>query len=1025
MGTPAAPVVKVDRYRGCLAICCDAVPRLNRRLTALADLVEPAWRQAAIKRDGAGSFHLTVVDPHECSAELEEKLLGLQVPEDELCVLGLGAAPDCSFAVLHCSRLQGARLGAGLEPKDLHVTLGFAVRDRHDVSKGLHSIRSWDGGYLASCLERDFHALREIACNAGVRTRLVESLQQVAQAAGRHDALTTEERGRLMELSLKCAYLCKMDSNLTESLCAELSEFDPVAAAFLSTKYAINAGILVGPAVAKHAHAELRKLPAGTAFNESLGWLAEQARPAALEEDAMWGRDGAGQLMLVKLPLNCAPVVDTEDSLWGSGNPSNTSVRAILHLGLARIVSLTEDPPSCRDEVAEAQKIRFFHFPIRDQHAPDHLRDLLLICRCVQQGLAQARGQRGGVLVHCLGGKGRTALVLAAVLMMEKNLSPSAALAQVKTNRKICVTEEQVRMLKQLYAASSVRAMRPLAAAAETLPKTLPRVLVLCGLPGAGKSTFCQELIQQFPASVRHINQDELGAKETEAAWSSAAMCAARDGRIVAVLDKCNMKQADRNTAYAGLDAASRSQVTLVYFSRDVESCAERAAERTHHVGEVTGERARRVVRAMGNACEAPTSAKSEGIGTLHVVKDDDAASALLRSWGCAQAQEEMECVVGFPRTRHLKNLGAATDDDVQVEDASPFLMRTQEEDCIVVEEKVDGANMGLRLDDDGFGIIAQNRSHVVHSKYHEQFRKLDKWILDHADVLRRVLRDRNLILYGEWVYALHSTSYDRLPGYFVAFDLRCVLTDAFVSRSELDLILQGTGIPQTPLLFKGPAAEGRQKANAMLADILRLVERKSTFAVDTPAEGVYVRVQRGLWTVDRAKIVRPQFIGGNEHWTRGGVKIQGLSAEAQQAAQLAAERAAYGAAEADEVTHDETSSFAIKRDVAVADTTTAEDEEEGEPKENNDREEEPERTPLHRTISRHENLLTWLSDQLTGVMEESDVEGLVVGVEMILADEFTPLDEAVQLASEMLAGQDVSAEVLQGFAEEAARILR
>merc|ERR1712060_536098 len=109
--------------------------------------------------------------------------------------------------------------------------------------------------------------------------------------------------------------------------------------------------------------------------------------------------------------------------------------------------------------------------------------------------------------------------------------------------------------------------------------------------------------------------------------------------------------------------------------------------------------------------------------------------------------------------------------------------------------------------------------------------------------------------------------------------------------------------------------------------------------------------MQRGLWTVDRAKIVRPQFIAGNEHWTRGGVKINELSAEAQQAAQLAAERDAHGAVEDDEATHDETTSVAITSDFAVADATTVQEEQDGKPQEENDRqEEEQERTPLHRT---------------------------------------------------------------------------
>jgi predicted kinase len=846
--------------------------------------VEPAWREAAVKRDGPSDFHLTVVEPQECTQEIEEQLVGLGVSEDELCILGFGAAPGCNFAVVHCSRLQHMRLRAGLELKNLHVTLGFAGKDRHDVNKSLHSLRTWsgDGEVLAACLENDGGALCEMLCKRSKRLLLRQRLQEVAHSAGRNIAYTLDQRTRFLELSLKSAYQCEMDSHSTDSLRAELGELDPAAALFLATKYAINAGILSGKEASEHVHAELRNLPAEMQFNERLSWLAEQAQQAALKEDAMWGQDNAGRLALIKIPLNCAPVVGTENKLWGSGSPSNTSLRAILQLGLARVVSLTEEPPSCRDEVADAKQLRFFHFPIRDRHAPESLKELLLICRCVQQGLAQARGQRGGVLVHCLGGKGRTVLVLAAVLMMEKNLSPSAALAQVKAKRNTCVTEEQVRALKQLYVATSVRAMRPLAHAAGSLPKSLPRVLVLCGLPGAGKSTFCLELIRQFPSSVRHINQDELGGKETESAWSAAAMSAARDGRIVAVLDKCNLKQAKRKSAYACLDPASRSKITLVYFSMGVDACADRAAARKDHIGEVTGEGARRIVQDEAQKCEAPVSASSEGVGSMHVVQDDDDALALLRSWGCAEAEEERHCVVCFPRTRHLKNLGAATGDDLHQEDASSFLMKTHEDDRIIVEEKVDGANLGLRLAEDGFSIVAQNRSHVVHSIYHGQFKKLDKWILDHSDVLRHVLRDHNLILYGEWVYALHSTSYDRLPGYFVAFDLRCVLTDTFVSRPELELMLRGTGIPQTPLLLSEPCAPGRQRAAALLTEILRLVDRKSSFALDTAAEGVYVRVQRGSWTVDRAKIVRPHFIPGNEHWSKGGVTVNELSLEAQ-----------------------------------------------------------------------------------------------------------------------------------------------
>jgi atypical dual specificity phosphatase len=226
--------------------------------------------------------------------------------------------------------------------------------------------------------------------------------------------------------------------------------------------------------------------------------------------------------------------------------------------------------------------------------------------------------------------------------------------------------------------------------------------------------------------------------------------------------------------------------------------------------------------------------------------------------------------------------------------------MSSSDGDYIIVEEKIDGANLGLRLGEDGYTIIAQNRSHIVHSKSHEQFKKLDKWVLDNTKVLRRVLRDQNLILYGEWVYALHSTSYDHLPGYFVAFDLRCVLTDTWASRRELECMLQGTDISLTPLLLTKPSAPSSREAKALLDQILKQVERKSSFATDFQAEGVYVRMQRNLWTLDRGKIVRGNFICGNKRWNRDAITVNELSTEAQKRAESKLAEGAEGA-EADE----------------------------------------------------------------------------------------------------------------------------
>jgi atypical dual specificity phosphatase len=48
----------------------------------------------------------------------------------------------------------------------------------------------------------------------------------------------------------------------------------------------------------------------------------------------------------------------------------------------------------------------------------------------------------------------------------------------------------------------------------------------------------------------------------------------------------------------------------------------------------------------------------------------------------------------------------------------------------------------------------------------------------------------------------------------------------------------------------------------------------------DGPIEGVYVKVEKDGIIVDRGKVVRGDFISGNEHWTRGNLRENGLAVD-------------------------------------------------------------------------------------------------------------------------------------------------
>lgn len=198
---------------------------------------------------------------------------------------------------------------------------------------------------------------------------------------------------------------------------------------------------------------------------------------------------------------------------------------------------------------------------------------------------------------------------------------------------------------------------------------------------------------------------------------------------------------------------------------------------------------------------------------------------------------------------------------------------------CVVeIQEKVDGANLGVSLGPD-YSLRFQNRSHFVSSSSATQWKGLETLEARHGAELRMLLLSDplgegddqdlppgRLVLYGEWMPALHSVHYDKLPGYFLVFDLFDRLHGRFYSRKRLRAHLRRhTTLPLTPRVCRIPLAG---------PETLRpLLDSPSQFRRDGGyLEGVYLRIDDGDWLKLRAKLVRPDFIQNiNEgvHWTQ------------------------------------------------------------------------------------------------------------------------------------------------------------
>jgi len=192
----------------------------------------------------------------------------------------------------------------------------------------------------------------------------------------------------------------------------------------------------------------------------------------------------------------------------------------------------------------------------------------------------------------------------------------------------------------------------------------------------------------------------------------------------------------------------------------------------------------------------------------------------------------------------------------------------------VTVEEKVDGANVGVSFDAEG-NLWLQSRGHYLSGGDHAQFSLLWPWAYERRDVLWGALGER-LILFGEWCYARHSIAYDALPDYLLAFDVYDREARRFYNVARRDALVGRIGLELVPRVYSGVLRD--------LSALRGLLGESAVGAV--PVEGLYVRVDSGEWLEHRAKLVRAEFAQAiGQHWSARVVEPNQLAAGLRRAA--------------------------------------------------------------------------------------------------------------------------------------------
>lgn len=240
--------------------------------------------------------------------------------------------------------------------------------------------------------------------------------------------------------------------------------------------------------------------------------------------------------------------------------------------------------------------------------------------------------------------------------------------------------------------------------------------------------------------------------------------------------------------------------------------------------------------------------------------------------------------LIKYPRTRHLQGSKLQPGDEDLEQVPLAWLLGRH----VVIEEKVDGANCAISFGPDR-ELMLQSRGHYLEGGPREgQFGLLKTWASCYSQALWEILEDR-YVMYGEWLYAKHTVFYDRLPHYFLEFDIYDRELGVFLDTLRRREMLESSPVHSVPVLHSGdgkalrdPLAwlrpslfKGEQWKESLASQARALGQNpgqvlKETDASDL-AEGLYLKVEEGGVVVERLKWLRWDFLQALEasgsHW--------------------------------------------------------------------------------------------------------------------------------------------------------------
>ena len=795
----------IKKNKGCLIVEIQNIPQF-----LLKDISEE-YKLKQQERDN-NKYHCTIISSNEEVNLKDFKETSLN--EEDFFILGLAKKDkdnnELYYLPIYCQHLNTIREQYNLSPKDFHITVGFKFSDMHDINKSYQNIIIQNNKLNLTRLDKieDINLLEYLEEKHNIETEKLK-IEQLKRSRKN----SVENINFLIKKNNYLGYAFKyMESKNIEDLKKSVEIYDYEKNLYYDRE--------------------------NKATNRIISLLNEKAMENNLEyrRTLYIFSEEKKKIICHEMPRNFSWVIPKKIGGISALREKN-DLLALKTLGIKKIYYFLEKKDvfgeinSCGIEVNYVKCIN------TKPPTFDDMKEVLEIETFEEP-----------ILFGCLGGFGRTGTALACYLCYhgvdEEKMNSEKAITYLRKIRpKSIESVEQMNFVREfsnnLYKDFGKKKYRGDI-----------KFIMLVGLPGAGKTTFC-ELFTTNGYNVKILSQDTMGRENCERLIGSFL----KESDIT-ILDRSNNTKKDRKE-WLKLAQVSAKNCLCIYLTTPKFICLSRAKSRTNHptIKKGGGER---IINDIEKQFEEPT--KEEGFKEIIYLEDSEDVADYLKQWKCEKirVEENNLFIHKFPRTEHIYNIGGATVDDriVSKEKLEYFL-----ENDVQITEKVDGAQLGFSMDEN-FKIIAQNRSHYVNSASHSQFKLLDKWIFDHTEGLYQIL-NKDTILFGEWLYAKHSISYNNLPDYFMAFDLYDKNNKVFYNRKILEEKLNGTNIHGVRVMYEG-------KINK--SQLLKMIEQKSIYT-DGRVEGIYLKVFEDDYVKYRAKLVRNDFLSGNKHWSKNIVE--------------------------------------------------------------------------------------------------------------------------------------------------------